>query len=67
MRFLTDHLNGDRNFKTDHPGQNLARCRAQLALLTSMEEQAAEMERLVRETVRDATDRSPPRESHETE
>jgi len=53
MRFLTDHLAGDHYFKTDRPGQNLDRCRTQLGLLDSMEEQADAMERLVRETVRD--------------
>ncbi|MBR2541242.1 MAG: aminoglycoside phosphotransferase family protein [Mogibacterium sp.] len=37
IRFLTDYLEGDTYFKTDHPAQNLARCRAQLALVRDME------------------------------
>jgi Ser/Thr protein kinase RdoA (MazF antagonist) len=30
VRFLTDHLDGDRYFKVERPGHNLRRCRAQL-------------------------------------
>lgn len=35
-RFLTDHLLGDRYFRTKFPGHNLVRARNQLALLKSM-------------------------------
>lgn len=35
-RFLTDHLLGDRYYKVDHPGHNLDRARAQLALYRSL-------------------------------
>lgn len=35
-RFLTDHLDGDRYYKVDRPGQNLDRARAQLALFRSL-------------------------------
>lgn len=38
LRFLTDHLAGDVYFRVDHPGQNLARARAQLALLERLNE-----------------------------
>ena len=38
LRFLTDHLDGDRYFRLGAPGQNLARARAQLALLTRLQE-----------------------------
>lgn len=48
LRFLTDFLQGDTYYKTAHPDHNLQRTRAQLALLRSMEAQAAEMEVLVR-------------------
>ena len=48
-RFLTDYLQGDRYFKTARPGQNLDRCRAQLALLMDMEAQQRQMEQLVRD------------------
>jgi Ser/Thr protein kinase RdoA (MazF antagonist) len=37
LRFLTDHLRGDTYYRTTYPLQNLARCRNQLALLTSLE------------------------------
>jgi aminoglycoside phosphotransferase (APT) family kinase protein len=33
VRFLTDYLDGDRYYRTTYPEHNLARCRAQLALL----------------------------------
>ena len=49
LRFLTDHLEGDAYFKTHRPRHNLERARAQLKLVESLEEQAAELERLVRE------------------
>jgi Ser/Thr protein kinase RdoA (MazF antagonist) len=48
VRFLTDFLQGDIYFKIARPGHNLDRCRAQLALLRSMEAQASEWEALVR-------------------
>ncbi len=48
IRFLTDFLQGDTYYKTAHPGHNLERCRAQFALLRSMEAQAPEWEALVR-------------------
>lgn len=35
-RFLTDHLLGDKYFRTKYPGHNLVRARNQLALLKSM-------------------------------
>jgi Phosphotransferase enzyme family len=36
VRFLTDHLEGDRYFKIARPGHNLDRARAQLRLATTM-------------------------------
>ena len=47
-RFLTDYLRGDRYYRIHAPDQNLARTRAQLALLTSLERHAAELERAIR-------------------
>jgi len=47
IRFLTDHLEGDIYFKTHRPGHNLDRCRTQLKLLESMEEQEVEMRAFV--------------------
>ena len=39
VRFLTDHLDGDRYYRVTHPGHNLQRAGAQLALLESLERQ----------------------------
>ncbi len=36
LRFLTDHLAGDRYYRIARPGHNLDRCRTQLALLQSI-------------------------------
>lgn len=44
LRFLTDYLNGDAYFKTKRPGHNLDRCRTQMALVESMEQQRGEMD-----------------------
>lgn len=50
VRFLTDHLEGDRYFHIHRPGHNLDRARAGFALLRSLEAQAQEFERIVRRT-----------------
>lgn len=47
LRFLTDHLEGDRYFKIDRPGQNLSRARAQFRLTASIEEQEQPIRKLV--------------------
>jgi len=39
LRFLTDHLSGDEYFRTTRENQNLDRCRAQFALVRSIDEQ----------------------------
>jgi len=49
IRFLTDYLAGDTYFRTAYPEHNLVRCRTQLKMVKSMEEQRAEYERIVRE------------------
>ena len=49
VRFLTDHIEGDRYFKVSHPGHNLQRCRSQLALVRAMERRRDQMEAVVRE------------------
>jgi len=41
VRFLVDHLQGDRYYRVTRPAQNLDRARAQLALLRSLEQQTA--------------------------
>jgi aminoglycoside phosphotransferase (APT) family kinase protein len=47
VRFLADHLDGDRYYRTSRPGHNLDRARAQLALLVSLEGASDELERVV--------------------
>ncbi len=49
LRFLSDHLDGDRYFRTGRPEHNLQRARVQFRLLEEMERHAAEMERTVAE------------------
>ena len=44
MRFLTDHLNGDRYFRTSRPDHNLDRCRTQLKLVDCIEGHSDELE-----------------------
>jgi Ser/Thr protein kinase RdoA (MazF antagonist) len=44
MRFLTDHLQGDTYFAIAHPGHNLDRARAQLALVRELEQRSAELQ-----------------------
>ena len=43
LRFLTDHLAGDRYFAIDRPNQNLDRCRTQLRLTELMLESQNEV------------------------
>jgi hypothetical protein len=45
IRFLTDYLDGDVYFKIHRPGHNLDRCRTQIKLVQSMEEQMTAMQR----------------------
>jgi hypothetical protein len=37
VRFLTDYLQGDIYYRIQHADHNLQRCRAQLALVRSLE------------------------------
>jgi hypothetical protein len=46
LRFLADHLSGDRYFKVGRPGENLDRCRMHWALLRSLERGEEELVRL---------------------
>lgn len=52
LRFLTDHLEGDRYFKVNRPGHNLDRALVQFALMRSIEHQASAIEGLVDELTR---------------
>jgi Ser/Thr protein kinase RdoA (MazF antagonist) len=48
IRFLTDHLRGDRYFRVRHRGENLTKARRQFALVADIERQAAAIEAVVR-------------------
>lgn len=48
IRFLTDHLEGDQYFKVHREGHNLDRCRTQLALVKSIEDQEEKMSSFVK-------------------
>ena len=48
IRFLTDYLAGDTYFHTAYDDHNLVRCRTQLKMVKSMEEQSADYEAIVR-------------------
>lgn len=47
LRFLTDHLDGDRYFRVAHPGHNLERARNQFALYTTLTAEADALQALV--------------------
>ncbi len=55
VRFLADHLDGDRYFRVHRPGHNLDRARVQLRLLESM----LEAEAATREIVADLAGETP--------
>ncbi|MCL2557149.1 MAG: aminoglycoside phosphotransferase family protein [Treponema sp.] len=48
LRFLTDYLDGDVYYKISRPVHNLERCRAQIALIRSMDERWEEAENIAR-------------------
>jgi Ser/Thr protein kinase RdoA (MazF antagonist) len=49
IRFLTDHLEGDRYFRVNAPGQNLRKARVQFSLVEDIERQELEIRRIVTE------------------
>ncbi|MGN0775227.1 MAG: phosphotransferase enzyme family protein [Candidatus Ventricola sp.] len=49
MRFLADHLNGDKYFKVHRENHNLDRARTQFTLVRRMEEKWDEMQKIIRE------------------
>ena len=49
IRFLTDYLAGDTYFRTAYDDHNLVRCRTQLKMVQSMEDQRGEYERIVKQ------------------
>ena len=54
IRFLTDYLQGDTYFHIKRPGHNVDRCRTQLKMVQSMEEQADQMEAIVQKALAEA-------------
>jgi len=55
LRFLTDFLEGDVYYRTERKTHNLDRCRTQLRLLASLEEQGDRLRRRVEEIAREVT------------
>jgi len=53
VRFLTDHLEGDKYFKIRFPGHNLQRARAQFELLRKLEDNYTELETIVFRTAQE--------------
>ena len=49
LRFLTDHLEGDRYFRVDYRGQNLEKARIQLDLLADIESNEPAIRRIIAE------------------
>lgn len=47
LRFLTDHLQGDRYFKVDRPGRNLIKARIQFALVADIERREPDIRALI--------------------
>jgi aminoglycoside phosphotransferase (APT) family kinase protein len=47
IRFLGDHLDGDRYYRTSRPGHNLDRARNQIRLLEELEARGPELRRIV--------------------
>ena len=48
MRFLADHLNGDKYFRVHRENHNLDRARTQFTLVRRMEEKWDEMTSIIR-------------------
>ncbi|MDQ8206690.1 aminoglycoside phosphotransferase family protein [Coraliomargarita sp. SDUM461003] len=55
MRFLADYLEGDQYFKIKREGHNLDRCRTQIALVQSIEQQFEAMNDMVTHTNKENT------------
>ena len=51
IRFLTDFLAGDVYFKTHRDNHNIERCRTQIALFKSIEQQEQQMNDFIKQTV----------------
>lgn len=49
LRFLTDHLEGNRYFRVDEPGRNLLKARVQFALVRDIERQEHEIRSAIAE------------------
>lgn len=58
VRFLSDYLAGDVYYKTQRPEHNLDRCRTQLRLLESIEEQENKMRKVIAHVSRPHSNRA---------
>ena len=52
VRFFTDYLDGDTYYKTEYPGHNLVRTKAQFKLLQSLEDNFEEMRSIIEKAAR---------------
>lgn len=52
VRFLADYINGDTYYKTQYPGHNLIRTKAQFKLLQSVEEHTPQMQTFIDECMK---------------
>ncbi len=52
LRFLTDHLQGDRYFRISEPGQNLAKAQIQFALVADIEAKEPAIRRIIADCFR---------------
>ena len=48
IRFLADHINGNKYFRVHHENHNLQRARTQFQVVRTMQAESAEMERIVK-------------------
>jgi aminoglycoside phosphotransferase (APT) family kinase protein len=65
VRFLGDHLDGDRYYRTRGPSHNLERARAQIRLLESLEAAGPELRRIAAAVSRPGRGRPGPRPRRE--
>ncbi len=59
LRFLNDHLEGDRYFRVSYRGQNLHKAQVQFALLADIEAQGAEIRAVIAQGFGRAADAGP--------
>lgn len=58
IRFLTDHLEGDRYFRVRQPGENLTKALAQFRLVADIEDKQPEINRIIAASFRTGADQA---------